>query len=324
MPANLTPQYYSAEDQYKAASTPEEKMVALREMLSTIPKHKGTEKLQADIKKRMAVTKKDGQKKKSKSTFNPFHVEKQGAGQIVLVGFPNVGKSSLVTALTRAKIKVADYPYTTTLPVSGMVHYEDTLIQLVDTPPITPELIPPGIIGTYRAADALLVIIDAQTGECLDQLDGCLDLLIERNIITPPGEEKNPGTLPYLILANKSELPGSKDNLEVIHELKPEIEIVPVSSLQDNPENQEKIKKLFFEMLDVIRIYSKTPGKPANMEKPFTLKRGGTILDFAHAVHRDFPSKIKNALLWGSSRFDGQSVPKDYMLQDKDIVELQI
>ncbi len=324
MPANLTPQYYSAEDRYKAASTPEEKMAALREMLSTIPKHKGTEKLQADIKKRMAITKKDGQKKKSKSTFNPFHVEKQGAGQIVLVGFPNVGKSSLVTALTRAKVKVADYPYTTTLPVSGMVHYEDTLIQLVDTPPISPELIPPGIIGTYRAADALVIVIDAQTGECLDQLEGCLDLLTERNIITPPGEEKKLGTLPYLILANKSELPGSKDNLEVIHDLKPEIEIVPISSLESNPENQKKISKLFFEILDVIRIYSKAPGKPPNMEKPFTLKRGSTILDFAYAIHRDFPNKLRNAFVWGSSRFAGQPVPKDYVLQDKDIVELQI
>lgn len=321
MPANLTPQYHEAEEKFKAAQSPEEKMAALKDMLSTIPKHKGTEKLQADIKKRMASLKKESQKKKSRSTFNPFHVEKHGAGQVVLVGYPNTGKSTLVGSLTRAKTKVAEYPFSTTVPMAGMMPYEDILIQLVDTPPITDELVPSGILMTYRGGDALLIVIDVHTGACLEQLEGCLQLLTAKKIISAPGERGEASHLPYLILANKADLPGSEDNMEILMELRPDVSFIPVSSLR---EPQDSLKNKVFAMLDIVRVYSKTPGKPPDMEKPFTLKRGGTILDFAYAVHRDFPDKLKNALVWGSSRFDGQAVPKDYVLQDKDVVELQV
>ena len=137
MPANLTPQYYSAEEAYKKAKTNEEKIAALKEMLAVIPKHKGTEKLQADIKSRMARLREEKGKKKQAKGYNPFNVDKQGGGQVVLVGYPNTGKSALLGALSRAKAKVADYPYTTTMPLSGMMPYEDIYIQLVDGPPIT-------------------------------------------------------------------------------------------------------------------------------------------------------------------------------------------
>ncbi len=321
MPANLTPQYHEAEEKFKEAETPEEKAAALKEMLSTIPKHKGTEKLQADIKRRLAALKKESQKKKARSTFNPFHVEKQGAGQVVLAGYPNVGKSTLVASLTRARTRVADYPFSTTVPIAGMMPYEDILIQLVDTPPITEEVVPPGILMTYRGGDALLIVIDVHTGACLEQLEGCLGFLTEKRVISGPGEPPGPRTLPYLILANKADLPGSAENMEVLRELRPDVKLVSLSS-RDEP--QEALKNKIFAMLDVVRIYSKTPGKPPDMEKPFTLKRGGTVLDFANAVHREFPERLKNALVWGSSRFDGQAVPRDYVLQDRDIVELQV
>ena len=321
MPANLTPQYHEAEEKYKAAETPEEKAAALKEMLSTIPKHKGTEKLQADIKKRLAAVKKESQKKKTRSTFNPFHVEKQGAGQVVLAGYPNVGKSTLVASLTRAKTKVADSPFSTTVPIAGMMPYQDVLIQLVDTPPITDDVIPPGLLMTYRGGDALLLVIDVHTGACLEQLEGTLNFLTEKKVIAGPGESPGPRSLPYLVLANKADLPGSPENMEVLKELRPDVELSSLSSLE---EAQESLKEKIFSLLDIVRIYSKTPGKPPDMEKPFTLKRGGTVLDFAHAVHRDFPDRLKNALVWGSSRFDGQAVPRDYVLHDKDIVELQV
>ena len=137
MPANLTPPYYAAEEKYKRAVSAEDKITALQEMLAVIPKHKGTERLQGDIKKKIARFKEEGKtKKKTKSGFNPFAVEKQGAGQVVLAGYPNSGKSSLVGLLSRAKVKIADYPFTTALPVSGMMPYKDTFIQLVDTPPL--------------------------------------------------------------------------------------------------------------------------------------------------------------------------------------------
>ncbi len=322
MPANLTPQYYAAEDQYKRAGTPEEKVKALQEMLKVIPKHKGTEKLQGDIKKRMARLKDESKKKKqSKSSYNPFGVEKQGAGQIVLVGYPNCGKSSLVGTLSRAKVKVADYPFSTAIPVSGMMPYQDTYVQLVDTPPLTPDNIPPGLMGTFREADVLLIVVDASTAECLEQLEGLLQVLQERDIIDLSEEEDIVAPVPFLIVANKIDAAGGQDNLEVLRELRPDLEIMSVSSFGIG---MEELKEELFVVLNIIRVYGKVPGRPSDKERPFILKRGSTVLDFAAQVHKDFPQKLKNALVWGSARFDGQSVPREYVLQDGDIVELQL
>ncbi|MCW3489390.1 GTPase [Dethiobacter alkaliphilus] len=319
MPANLTPQYYEAEARYKKASTPEDKMEALQEMLSIMPKHKGTEKLQADIKKRLAQLREESQqKKKQKGGYNPFHVEKQGAGQVALAGCPNTGKSALVSTLTRAKVKVADFPFTTSIPATGMMPYEDIMIQLVDTPPFTEDGAPPGLIGTFRNADMILLTIDLSSGGCLDQVETSFTLLEERGVIDREGE--NPVALPFLLLGMKADLPDADANLEVLKELYPQLELTPVSIHQDLTNLQETI----FKILDVIRIYGKTPGKKAQLERPFILKSGSTVLDLAYTVHRDFPDKLKSALVWGSARFDGQAVAKDYVLHDKDIVELVI
>ncbi|MEW5784974.1 MAG: GTPase [Bacillota bacterium] len=321
MPANLTPQYHVAEQQYRRAGTAEEKVKALQEMLAVIPKHKGTEKLQADIKKRIARLKEEGARKKQGKGFNPFGVEKQGAGQVVLVGYPNSGKSALVGALTRAKVKVADYPFSTPLPISGMMPYQDTYVQLVDTPPVAPDNIPPGIIGTFREADALMLVVDAASPACLDQLEGVLQLLQEREVIDLSEEGEIIAPVPFLITANKLDLPGSEANLQVLRELRPDLEILGISSIGINLDD---LRERLFAVLDIIRVYGKASGRPADMEQPFILKRGSTVLDFAAAVHRDFPHKLKSALVWGSSRFDGQAVPRDHVLGDRDVVELQL
>jgi uncharacterized protein len=157
LPANLTPQYHAAEEAYKKASTIEEKVEALHEMMAVIPKHKGTENYRLTLKRRLSKLREEGEKKSKATRFNPFSVEKQGAGQIVLVGFPNVGKSSLLAALTKAKPKIGEYPFTTTLPLAGMMPYKDILIQLVDTPPLTFEGAPTGLLNTLRGGDLLLV-----------------------------------------------------------------------------------------------------------------------------------------------------------------------
>lgn len=321
MPANLTPQYYAAEERYKRARTFEEKTDALQEMLSVIPKHKGTEKLQADIKKKLAQLREENlnQKKKAKGGFNPFHVEKQGAGQIVLAGCPNTGKSALVASLTRAKVKVADFPFTTSLPATGMMPYEDVLVQLVDTPPFTAESVPPGLIGTFRNADALLIIIDLSSGECLDQLGTTLSLLSERGIIDDSGE--NPFAVPYLILGLKTDRPDSQANLGILRELHPILEILPFST---SDADTSHLRRRIFDLLEVIRVYTKAHGKLPDLERPFVLRQGSTVLNLAYEIHRDFPDRLKSALVWGSARFDGQAVARDYVLHDKDIVELVV
>jgi len=319
MPANLTPQYYAAEEAYKKAKTTEEKIEALQNMLAMIPKHKGTEKLQGDLKKKLAVLRKEGTKKKSgKSSYNPFYIERQGAGQVVLVGFPNTGKSSLVGALTRAKVKAADYPFSTSVPQAGMMPYENVYIQLVDTPPITEDMVPPGLLGTIREADALVILIDASADDCLEQLDITLNFLKEKNVIP---EDLEDDSFPYLITANKVEMKNSEDNMEIIKEMYPGLTIFQISVLEGD---LEFLRELIYKAVDVIRIYSKAPGQKPDKEKPFTLKKGGTILDFAEAIHRDFPDKLRNAYVWGSTKFDGQAVAKDYVLADGDIVELDI
>lgn len=319
MPANLTPQYYAAEEAYKKTKTTEEKIEALQNMLAMIPKHKGTEKLQGDLKKKLAVLRKEGTKKKSgKSSYNPFYIERQGAGQVVLVGFPNTGKSSLVGALTRAKVKAADYPFSTSVPQAGMMPYENVYIQLVDTPPITEDMVPPGLLGTIREADALVILIDASADDCLEQLDITLNFLKEKNVIP---EDLEDDSFPYLITANKVEMKNSEDNMEIIKEMYPGLTIYEISVLEGD---LEFLRELIYKAVDVIRIYSKAPGQKPDKEKPFTLKKGGTILDFAEAIHRDFPDKLRNAYVWGSTKFDGQAVAKDYVLADGDIVELDI
>jgi len=321
LPANLTPQYYAAEEKYRQARTPEERIDALQEMLKVIPKHKGTEKLQGDIKKRIARFKEEGKKRKQSKGFDPFGVEKQGAGQVVLAGYPNTGKSSLVGVLTRARVKVAEYPFTTALPMAGMMPYKDTFIQLVDTPPLSLDNVPSGLIGTFKEADALLVIVDVSTAECLEQLEGIMQILMEREVIDRHGEGEIIAPLPFLVLANKIDNPEAEENMEVLKDLMPDLEFLKVSS---SGSGLEELKERIYIMLDIIRVYGKASGREADLERPFILKTGSTVLDFAAMVHKDFPKNLKSALVWGSSRFDGQAVSRDYNLEDGDIVELQL
>ncbi len=321
MPANLTPQYYAAEENYKSAGSSEEKVKALQEMLQVIPKHKGTEKLQGDIKKKIARLKEESKKKKQTKGFNPFGVEKQGAGQIALAGYPNSGKSSLVGALSRAKVKIAEYPFSTALPIAGMMPYKDTFIQLVDTPPLSVDNVPPGLIGTFKEADALLVVIDVSTADCLEQYEGLLQILHDREVIDISEEGEIIAPLPYMIVANKIDYADARVNLDVMKELVPGLEVFEVSA---NGPGLEELKERLFHILRIIRVYGKAAGRPADMDRPFILKKGGTVIDFAAQIHKDFPAKLKSALVWGSTRFDGQAVARDYVLEDGDIVELQL
>jgi len=321
VPANLTPQYYEAEEKYRRAKTPEERIQALEEMLKVIPKHKGTERLQGDIKRKLARVKEEGKKKKSTKGYDPFGVEKQGAGQIVLAGYPNSGKSSLVTSLTRAKLKVAEYPFTTALPATGMMPYKDTWIQLVDTPPLSVDNIPSGLIGTFKEADALLILIDVSTAECLEQMEGLMKVLQEREVIDLSEEGEIIAPIPFLLAANKIDHLEAEENLEVMKELMPGFDPLAVSI---NGNGLEELKERLYNLLDVIRVYGKSPDRPADMERPFILKRGSTVIDFAEQVHKDFPEQLKSALVWGSSKFDGQAVAREHVLEDGDIVELQL
>ncbi len=323
MPANLTPDYEKAEQRYREAVSDEDKLQALREMLSTIPKHKGTEKLQADLKRRISQFRKDSGKKAVRGA-DPFHVPRCGAGQVVLVGPPNVGKSAIVAATTNAPVKVADYPYATSLPTPGMAHFEDAQVQLVDTPPVTAENMPGGLFGTIRNSDIIAIVVDAAT-EPLEQADLVLGLLQERGLVlrsvaSSELDHTNPHEHSALLIANRVDI-APPDNITVLQELYADrIEIRPVSA--QTREGLPELIARFWEMLCMIRIYTKQPGHPPDKEKPFTLEVGSTIEDLARLIHRDLPEKMKFARIWGDGRFAGQQVHRTEVLHDKDVVEI--
>lgn len=326
MPANLTPQYLAAEAAFKEARTAEEKILALEEMLAVIPKHKGTEKLQAELKSRLAKLRQGEERHPAAKGADPFHVPREGAGQAALVGQPNVGKSSLLSALTRAKAAVGDYPFTTVLPQAGMMAFEDIQIQLVDTPPIAAGEMPAGLAGALRLADLLLIVVDLATDDCLEQMEETLALLGERHILAGPADEPAPHLktpAECLYLGNKADAPGSGERADLLGGIMPPgAALLPVSTRTRS--GLDLVPPTVFRKLDIIRVYSKLPGKDADRSAPFTLKRGSTVLDMAGAVHRSFPERLRSARLWGSARFPGQSVPRDYVLADGDIVELHV
>lgn len=318
MPANLTPEYLEAEERFKSAVSIPEKIVALEEMLRVIPKHKGTEKMQADLKRRLSQLRKESQKKKPAATQKPlYHVEREGAGQIILCGPPNSGKSQLLAALTHARPEVADYPFTTRLPQPGMMPYEDIQIQLVDTPALSPEFLEPWQLAMIRQADAALLVFDVNDGNLLDQTEFVLSALAQRGIL--PERNARPAVM---VLGNKIDRPGAAENFNVWQELYGDrFEAQPFSALSS--EHLDRIKLLLFDLLDVIRVYTKAPSKKVEENPvPYVLKRGSTVLDAAAMVHKDLAENFKFARVWGKTRFSGQMVQREHVLEDGDLIEI--
>jgi len=329
MAANLTPQYHEAEARYKAAVTLEEKLAALEDMWKELPKHKASEKIQAELKKKLSATRKAIQEggRKGPVRADPFAIPRSGAGQITLVGTPNVGKSSIVGGLTNAQVKIAEYPFATTLPVPGMVPYEDIKIQLIDTPPVTADHVPTGMPGLWHSTDAIIVVVDLASDSLLEDAETCLNHLAERGIVLTDGPRELPAELGAplkvtgLMLANKLDLPGAGENLAMLHELMgPRVRIEPLSTRDERMMAQ--LPEMFFRMVRVIRVYAKPPGKKPDLDEPFVLPVGSDVHELARKVYRGLEHRIRSARLWGTGVADGQNVHLDHMLHDKDIVEL--
>jgi ribosome-interacting GTPase 1 len=322
MPANLTPEYKRAEERFRQATTASEKTEALEDMLRTIPKHKGTEHMRADLKRRLAKLRDEGSQKKGKGGFDPFHVEKHGAGQIVVVGMPNSGKSALVGAVTGARVNTAPFPFATHAPVPGMMPFEDIQIQLVDMPPLQPDGFLPGMIGALRVADAIMVCLDLASDALLEQAEWCFEAMRARGLVRA-GEEVPEGgeAKPMLTVGTRCDLPGAADNLAVLQELRPDLrDILPTSA--EKRTGLADLAAAAFRLLDIVRVYTKQPGQEADLKAPYTLRRGSTVTHLAAAVHRELADDLKYARVWGSAKFDGQPVQRDHVLEDKDIVEL--
>ena len=325
MPANLTPEYLKAEKWYKSATSSDEKILALERMLAVIPKHKGTDHLKADLRKKLSKLKDAGTQKKGGGTHvDIFHVPRSGSGQIVLIGTPNCGKSSVVASLTNAKVNVADFPFATGAPAPGMATFEDVPIQLVDMPPITADYSAPGQVGTYRNCDLIAIVIDL-SGDVCEQLSVCLDFLESRSLLLDsetPAHDSHGNALgkKTFCICTKSDI-AEAGALESLKELCDHpFEFVEISA--ETGAGLEELSAKFFELLGIIRIYAKPPGKPADMTDPFTLPAGSTVMDLAHAIHRQLAEKLKFARIWGTGVYDGQNTQRNHVLNDKDVIEL--
>ncbi|MEW6675059.1 MAG: GTPase [Nitrospirota bacterium] len=313
MPTNLPPEYFAAEKRFKQASTPAEKISAMEDLIATVPKHKGTDKLRADLRRRLSLLREEAIKKVKKGgRGNLYTVQKEGAAQIALVGFANSGKSSLLASLTNATPVIADYPISTLTPFPGMMPFEDIQFQLVDLPPIGNEATDGWVSGILRSADALLLVIDLS-----EEPEVQAELLIEQL------ERWKIVFKRALIAANKRDLPEAEECFgRLVEKYSHLYRCISISALKK--ENLEELRDAVFEISGIIRVYSKPPKKEPDLTKPFTIPSGSTILDLASLIHKDFIFTLKFARIWGSARFEGQKVQKDYILKDRDIVEFHV
>lgn len=325
MPANLTPIYREAEAKYKAAVTREEKMAALEEMLRVIPKHKGTEHLQGDLRSRLSKLRQEP--RKARIAKGPsYKIPKEGAGQVALVGPPNSGKSSLVSILTKAKPEVAPYPLTTREATPGMMPHLDVGFQLVDLPPLCEEYVEHWVYDLIRAADLVWQVLSIQSP--LVGMDLVSDRLQRKAIGLYPAdsgapESPRPGWAykKTMLVVTGMDLPGAAGDLEALQELlETPWPIHPVSATTGY--GLGDLGAGTFDALGIVRVYSKEPRKEPDMSRPFTLRRGSTVEDLARVIHKEMAQGLKHARVWGPSAFDGQSVQGSHVLEEGDVVEL--
>ncbi len=330
MPANLTAKYHKAEAAFRRASTPEEELNGLEAMIRELPKHKGTEKLQADLKQKVSKAKLAVQNQTSAGkAAHRIKIPRQGAGTVIILGGPNAGKSELVSSLTSASPEVAPYPFTTREPSPAMMPWEDIMIQLIDTPPITSDYLESYMQGLIRGADVAMLVVDLGSDEGIEQCQEVLERLActkTRLGSTSYLDDEDIGRsyTKTLLVANKLDDEEAAARLELFHELLP-LEFAEYLVSASAGTGLEELRQAIFEAMDVIRIYTKAPkAKEPDYDKPFTIRSGGTLIDVAGLVHKDVAENFKFARVWGEGLHDGTSVTGDYVLHDRDVVEIHV
>jgi ribosome-interacting GTPase 1 len=336
MPANLSPEYKKAEQAFRAARDEKERLDCLKEMLRTIPKHKGTEHLQADIKSRIKALSEDlsGPKKGGKRSGPVHSIRPEGAAQVSLLGPPNSGKSTLHAKLTGSRAQIGPYPHTTHELMAGMLPYADISFQLIDMPALSADFVAPWIQAALHPADAALLVVDLSDPASPEAIGLVLELLAKKKVTLTPewpvgaasdGEDDDPFKieLPTLLIGNKSDLAPGADDLEALVELAG-VDFPKLSVSAETSAGLDRIGAFLFENLGIVRVYTKMPGKPPETDKPFTVRRGATVLDVATLVHREIAGSLRYARAWGDEVFDGQQVGPEHLVADGDIVELHM
>ena len=389
MPANLPPEAKEKWLKVMEAKTLEEKIKALEEFISAVPKHKGTENLLYWARRRLRELREEQEERRRRRASGrgpTFFIEKEGAAQIVLLGLTNVGKSLLLRRLTNADVEVADYPYTTRRPVPGMLQFEDIQFQLIEAPALMPGAADgvawgTKVLGLARNADGIIIVLDvanrplhqlkiileelrkahihvvkprgrvviekgrggsgirvALSGRLIDcTVNDIMNLLKSYRIynalvkvygeVTIDDVEKavfgNISYKPTIILVNKMDLVERKI-YEKIREIVPKtIPVLPVSA--KTGEGLYVVGKTLFDVLEIIRVYTKQPNHEKPSKHPLILRKGATVYDVAKAIHSSFVENFKYAKIWGpSAKYPGERVGLDHEVMDKDIVEIHV
>jgi ribosome-interacting GTPase 1 len=324
MPTNLPPEYFEADRRYREASDPLEKVARLEELISTIPKHKGTDKLRADLRRKLSKMKDSAQTRKKTGRRDPaWYIEKEGAGMVVVIGVSNTGKSALVRALTNAEPEVSPAAHNTWQPTPGMMLVDNVQIQLIDTPSLDRDFIEPALMDLVRRADLVLLLVDLTT-DPNQQLQDSLSQLEEHRIEPVVEADGRPKTLiaPILVVANKCDDKESEENLEIFQRLMEGDWPVQAVSVETG-RGLVELGRAVFDRLNIMRIYSKAPGKEPDLGAPFVIKAGSSVEQFAREIHHDFYDNLKSARVWGHGVHDGQLVAREHVLHDEDVVELR-
>ena len=328
MPANLPPQYFEAEKRYREAKTPDRKVEALEEMLMIMPKHKGTDRLRADLRRKISKFKNQAQQKKGASRRETaYDIEREGAAQVIIIGPPNSGKSSLVSTLTNAEPEVAPFPHTTWKPTPGMVPFENIQFQLVDTPPLTRDYLEPAMADLIRRSEILALILDlhndplAQAEEVLAQLQSLR--VFPEEFPPPPHLDKPPLVKKTMALVNKVDRESDQEDYEIFRELW-EYELPCLAVSVKTGRNLKRFVEMIYRIAGIIRVFTKAPGKKPDYGQPFVMPKDSTLEELAAKIHKDFVENLKFARIWGRAVYDGQMVQRDYVLQEGDVVEMHV
>jgi uncharacterized protein len=327
MAVNATPQYKKAEEEYRRAQSVQEQIDCLEKMLVLLPKHKASEKVQSDLKTRLKEARAElAAEKAAPKKVKSYKFPRQGAGQVVLLGGPNAGKSRVLAELTSAKPEVAPYPFTTREPQPGMMPWEDVTVQLIDTPPITDTFFEPYLPTIVRTTDGVVLCFDGssddapeQTAEVIRQIESRKTLLARESGFVE--DDLTQVRVKTLLVVTRGDDPGRADRVAFFEEMLPG-RFDPLLVELDRPESTAALREAIYRMLGVMRVYTKAPGKPADYKSPFTLPLGGTVEDLAERVHKDIAAKLTHARIWGSGVHEGQSVGREHVLADRDLVEL--